>query len=175
MRPIVRRMSFAFLPFALALVASAAPSHAAPAWMRWNEGLQEAKRTHRPVLVDVYTDWCGYCKKLDAEVYSRRDVSDYLGAHFVTVKLNAESGAMLTWQGRETPVRAVVSKFGISGYPTTVFLDSDGNHLVSVPGFMESGRFMLVLRYVGEGHLARQESWDTFVQQQGAAPRGARR
>src|SRR5512141_2575625 len=69
-------------------------------WKHWNEGLQEARQSGKPVLVDVYTDWCGWCKRMDADVYAKPEVSGYLASHFVTVRLNAESGEQAVYQGR---------------------------------------------------------------------------
>jgi thioredoxin-related protein len=117
------------------------------------------------VLVDVYTDWCGWCKRMDADVFSRADVREYLSAHFVTVRLNAESGELATWQGRDYSARTLASAFNVTGYPTTLFFTSKGEHLVNVPGYIPAERFLLLLRYIGDGHLERNEKWDDYVKQ----------
>ena len=132
-------------------------------WRNWNEGLKEASESQRPILVDVYTDWCGWCKRMDRDVYSRSDVRDYLEKRFVTVRLNAESGAPAQYEGKSLSSRALAARFRISGYPTTVFLRSGGEHLVNVPGYVDADRFLLLLRYVGDGHLDRGVSFQDFV------------
>ncbi len=151
---------------ALAVLLSV-PGFVSPArateWKHWNEGMEAARRNGRPVLVDVYTDWCGWCERMDAEVYSKPDVSSYLAAHFVTVRLNAESGELTSYQGRNYSARSLASAFDVSGYPTTIFFGTDGEHLVNVPGYLPRDRFMLLLRFIGDGHLARNESWDDYV------------
>ncbi len=165
MRPAHRRT------LALVLTAAAlfAPLAARPAgaveWLHWNEGMEAARRTGKPVVVDVYTDWCGWCKRMDAEVFSRPDVSQYLAGHFVTVRLNAESGENVTWQGHAYSARSLASRFDVSSYPTTIFFTSSGEHLANVPGYLPRDRFLLLLRYVGDGHMARNESWDDYVKQ----------
>lgn len=131
-------------------------------WRSWDAGVREAESSNRPILVDVYTDWCGWCKRMDADVYSRTDVQQYLSKHFVTVKLNAESSGRAEYQGRAQTLRSLASSFGVSGYPTTVFLRSGGEHLVNVPGYIKAERFLLLLRYVGEGHLERGVQFGDF-------------
>jgi thioredoxin-related protein len=153
--------------FRIAIVVLLAACAATPAWalewQNWNNGLQRARATSRPVLVDVYTDWCGWCKRMDKDVYARADVSQYLAAHFVTVRLNAESGEPTLYQGHSRPASALASGFDVTGYPTTIFLTSGGEHLVNVPGYVEPDRFLLLLRYIGDGHLARGEKWEDYV------------
>lgn len=150
----------------LTLLPAAAPARAVE-WKGWNAGLSAAASSRRPVLVDVYTDWCRWCKQMDRDVYARADVSQYLERHFVTVKLNAEGGEMVAHQGRNLSARALASSFGVSGYPTTIFLTSSGEHLVNVPGYVEPGRFLLLLRYIGDGHMERGEKWDDYVKKAG--------
>ena len=138
-------------------------------WKHWNEGMQAARQSGRPMLVDVYTDWCGWCKRMDADVYAKPEVGDYLASHFVTVRLNAESGEQAVYEGRNYSARSLASAFDVSGYPTTIFFDASGAHLVNVPGYLKSDRFLLLLRFIGDGHMARNESFQDFVKQTQAA------
>jgi thioredoxin-related protein len=152
------------LLFALTSFVTAPPACAVE-WLHWNAGLEAARASGRPILVDVYTDWCGWCKRMDADVFAKPDVSGYLASHFVTVRLNAESGELATWQGRNYSARSLASTFNVSGYPTQIFLTSAGDHLANVPGYQPRERFLLLLRYVGDGHMARNEGWDDYVKQ----------
>lgn len=149
---------------ALVVLFVATPARAVQ-WKTWNPGLEAARAAGKPVLVDVYTDWCGWCKRMDRDVYARADVNAYLSSHFVTVKLNAEGGELASYQGRNYSGRSLAAAFGIDGYPTTVFLSATGDRLVNVPGYVEPERFLLLLRYVGDGHMARNEKWDDYVKQ----------
>jgi len=144
----------------------ASPARAADpkpvAWRAWDAGLREAGSSGRPVLVDVYTDWCGWCRRMERDVYARNDVREYLAKRFVTVKLNAESDLGAQYEGEATTARALANRFRVTGYPTTIFLKADGEHLVNVPGYVQPDRFLLLLRYIGDGALDRGQSFDDF-------------
>lgn len=159
---------FVRLALLLSTLFAAVPAGATE-WKSWNAGLAAASASRRPVIVDVYTDWCRWCKQMDRDVYARADVSQYLAQHFVTVRLDAEGGELVSWQGRNMSARALASSFDVSGYPTTIFLSSSGEHLVNVPGYIEPGRFLLLLRYIGDGHMERGVSWDDYVKKAGGA------
>jgi len=94
----------------------------------FQDALKSAKAGGKPVMADFYTDWCGWCKKLDSDTYSDPKVSS-LSGKFVCVKINAEKDASLA------------AKYGVSGYPTILFLDGDGKVLSRIPGFLPAERF----------------------------------
>ena len=149
-----------------------AASPAAPEWRSWNEGLRQAAATGRPVLVDVYTSWCGWCRRMDRDVYSRDDVAHYLRDRYVTVRLDAESPEAAEYLGHRYTSAQIAQHFQVSGYPTTIFLRASGEHMANVPGYVEGDRFLLLLRYVAEGHADRNEPFTEFEKQQ-TAPRAA--
>lgn len=135
-------------------------------WMSLEEALEKSKTEKRKIFIDVYTDWCGWCKRMDADVYARKDVSDYLASRFVSVKLNAESSQTVHWDDRPMTSRSLAGNFKVTGYPTTVFLNAKGERLANVPGYIPADRFLLLLRYIGEGDMDRGVKWDDFVARQ---------
>jgi thioredoxin-related protein len=140
----------------------AAGGGSAVAWRGWNEGLAAALGGSKPVIVDVYTDWCGWCKRMDRDVYARSDVSEYLNQHFVMVRLNAESAERVNYGGRSLTARALSGSFEVTGYPTTIFLKPDGTHLVNVPGYIPADKFLKLVRFIGDGHMDKGESWEAY-------------
>lgn len=146
------------------LLSITAPAFAAEvAWQGWDSGLASAKASKRYILVDVYTNWCGWCKRMDKDVYARADVSAYLNQHFTSVKLNAESNQVLHYEGEERTARGIASGFRVNSYPTTVFLSHDGEHLTNVPGYIPADRFLQLLRYIGDGHMEQGVRWADYV------------
>ena len=101
--------------------------------------LKEAKSKKKPVMVDFYTDWCGWCKKLDKETYANRKVSS-LAREFISVKVNGDR------------TRHAVKKYNIRGYPTVLFLDSNGNIVQRVWGYLGPDDFAKIM----EGVLKKQ-------------------
>jgi thioredoxin-related protein len=155
----LRRM---WISMAAALLLPAAAGAAPVAWRGWNDGLAAAAGGTRPVIVDVYTDWCGWCKRMDRDVYAKPEVSDYLNKHFVMVRLNAEGSEKLNYAGQTLTARALAGGFQVTGYPTTIFLKADGAHLVNVPGYIPPDRFLKLVRYIGDGHMDRGVSWEEY-------------
>lgn len=147
---------------ALPLVAAAPAGAAGVRWRSFTEGYAEAQATGKPMLVDVYTDWCGWCKRMDREVYARAEVQRAVESWFVPIKLNAEASDATTFEGRGFTSTTLSRHFGVSGYPTTVFLRSTGATITRMPGYVPAERFALVLRYIGEDHIGRGVKWPEF-------------
>ena len=137
--------------------------------LRWNElepALAEAKRSGKPVIVDVFTDWCGWCKRMDKTTYGHPDVRDYVARAFVPARINAEDDKRrATYQGESRTYRQFADGFRISGYPTTLFLAADGSLITQLPGYVKPETFLTVLHYVGDGHY-RTRSWDAYLRGQ---------
>jgi thioredoxin-related protein len=135
-------------------------------WHSFDEALTIAKRDNKKVLLDVYTDWCGWCKKMDSEVYTDKSVITALTASFVAVKLNAESSKPLTYQGRSFTEQSFAAGAGVTGYPATIFLDAGLAPITLVPGYIPADRFLPILKYIGEDHY-RSISFEEYQQRGG--------
>lgn len=139
-------------------------------WADLDDGLAEAKRTGRPLLVDVQTKWCGWCRKMDKTTYADPVVREFVSRKFIAVRIDAEDDERhVDYGGVESTHRQFADSFRITGYPTTLFLAADGALVTQVPGFVQPELFLGVLRYIGDGHY-RTKSWDAF-QRAGAAAR----
>jgi thioredoxin-related protein len=136
-------------------------------WLELGPGLAEAKRAGRPILVDVYTDWCGWCKRMDRTTYADGEVMGIVGRNFVAVRLNAEDEKKsANYRGDDLSYREFADGFRITGYPTTLFLAADGSLITTVPGYVKPELFRHVLRFVGEGHY-KTKTWDTYARDAG--------
>ena len=90
--------------------------------------LAKAKKSQKPVMVDFYTEWCGWCKKLDSDTYSDRKVSD-LAKNFICVKVDGDKN------------REAASKYQIEGYPTIIFLNYEGGIDERIVGYRDASSF----------------------------------
>ncbi len=121
-------------------------------WWSFNDGMAEAQKSGKKVMIDVYTDWCGWCKKMDKDTYSDGSVADYLTKKYVAVKLNAESSKTLEYRGKAYTERELAQAFGINGYPSIIFLTESGDPITVYPGYADAGHFKTVLSYIAEDH-----------------------
>jgi thioredoxin-related protein len=100
---------------------------------------------------------------MNREVYTDPKVSDIIAASFVPIKLNAESSRRLTYDEKQYTEEEFARAIGVTGYPTTVFLEANAEPITLVPGFMDAERFTSVLTYIGEDHF-RSMSYEDFLQ-----------
>lgn len=107
---------------------------AAFASLELDAALTQGRKEKKLVLVNVYTDWCGYCKKLDKEVFRDPDVKAAMQA-FVAIKADAEGRG-------ETAAR----RFGVRGFPTILFLDPDGREVRRIEGYVRRDDMLRILK-----------------------------
>ena len=69
-------------------------------WMTLEDVTTNLKKEKRPILIDLYTDWCGWCKVMDKKTYSNKNVSSYVQQKFYPVKFDAEGRKNITWNGK---------------------------------------------------------------------------
>jgi thioredoxin-related protein len=135
-----------------------------PRWSSFDQGLADASRTGKKILVDVYTTWCGWCKKMDADTYSNANVSSYLQSHFVLVKLNAESLNQLTYRGEKYSEQDFARAFGVNGYPTILFLKPNGDPITKYPGYANAETFHDVASYIAEDYYLTKK-YDEYLKE----------
>lgn len=132
-------------------------------WLSYDAGLTKAKAEKKAVVVDFYTNWCGWCKRMDATTFRDSNVVAAFNKNFVGVRVNAEdTTAFATHEGERMTLRQLTRVFAVSGFPTYWFLDSDGKKIGPAPGYKAADAFVPLLKYVGEGHY-KSMSYDTFV------------
>jgi thioredoxin-related protein len=121
-------------------------------WHSYDDAVTLARSQKKKLLVDVYTDWCGWCKKMDSDVYSDENIRAIVAANFIAVKLNAESTKNVTVGTDQLDEASLARAMGVTGYPTTVFLESGAEPITKLAGYMEAKDFATVLKFIGEDH-----------------------
>ena len=101
-----------------------------------DEALSDASQKKKYVLADVYTDWCGWCKKLDKDTFQDGQMVKYLKSKFICVKVNAEGSKAS---------RAVAKKYHVHGFPCSLVFNTDGKYIGRLSGYMEPDKFQSAL------------------------------
>lgn len=137
-----------------------------PDWQPFEQALSDAEANGKNVLVDIYADYCGWCQKLQSEVYTQQKVRFYLDEHFELTRLDIEDTENThQYQEYELTTSELAYGLGAMGTPTTVFLDPEGNYITRLPGFVDADNFLQVLHYIGT-EAFHDQSYEEFVQRQ---------
>ncbi|MEM9999139.1 MAG: DUF255 domain-containing protein [Bacteroidota bacterium] len=136
-------------------------------WVTFGEASVNAPAEGDFILLAGYATWCGWCDRIDADVYGDETVQTYLNEHFQSVRVNTESRAALQFADATVTEAQLAADLGMRGTPTTVFMKADGSQHWVLPGYREVPDFMLALRYFVEGAYESM-SFGEFVQSQDA-------
>lgn len=128
-------------------------------WGDINTAMSMQKNTPKFVLIDLYTSWCGWCKKMDDNTFSDPAISKSVNENFYAVKFDAEQQATLFFKGAEYKysenggrgIHQLAKDWGTVngriGYPTVVILDAEGNKLGAYPGYKDVEQMNKLLQY----------------------------
>ena len=161
---------FLFAVLALALTAWALPTaRESISWITIEEAESKLQQQQKPILIDLYTTWCGWCRQMDRKTYSNKKVAQYLADKFYTVKIDAETRSAITWQGKtysfdpqyRCNTFAVYLAHGQLEFPTTVII-APGMAPQAIPGYMEPKDLEMLVKYFGEG-VYKNQGFDVYA------------
>ena len=156
----------------LAFKPSTAPQESVN-WISIEEAAALAQKDGKKILVDVYTDWCGWCKRMDKATYQNTEVVAYLNENFHAVKFNAEQKEDVVLRGRTFKYvpqgrrgyheLAAGILQGKMSYPSTVFLNENLEILTDVKGFRKANEMMAFLTYFKEEAYKRKVNLQEYL------------
>lgn len=124
-------------------------------WMTLEEVEERMKTEPKKVYIDVYTDWCHWCKIMDKKTFTNNSVIEYMNQNFYCVHFNAERKDAVTFGGKKygpgpgkTNELIVAWMQGQLTYPTSIFFDEGFQNPQPVPGYMEVPTMELIAKYI---------------------------
>ncbi len=140
-------------------------------WMTWDEVQTAMKKEPKKVWVDVYTDWCGWCKVMDKKTFSNPDVVKYMNENFYAVKFNAEGQEDIMFLGKtygfapEYRANQLAAELmgGQMSYPTFIFMDEHFQNAVRVPGYQNVPQIEVIFNFLMSGSHKKKMSVDEYA------------
>ncbi len=153
-----RKWTWATVPIIILCLAWSWAPNGKVNWIDIQEADSLYVNAPRPVLIDVYTDWCGWCKIMDKSTYKDKRVADYINAHYYAIKFNAEFKKPVKFNNTiykydpENKVHelAVYLTHGQLEFPNTIFLSSVSAIPAPIAGYMKPSEIEAPLKYFGE-------------------------
>jgi thioredoxin-related protein len=141
-------------------------------WMSIEEAVEANEIEPKLIFVDVYTNWCGWCKKMDKATFKNPKVEAYMSDKYYCVKINAETKDTINFQGRKFSNPKPEGQKGVHSlaralldsqmsYPKFVVMNSKFERISIIPGYHGPEDFEPIMKYFGdENHLT--SSWEDY-------------
>ena len=114
-------------------------------WYSYRDAAELARDQGKFIMVDFYTTWCHWCKKLDSVTYTDPRVIEALNRNFVVVKIDAESDKEVVYGERRMTMSEFSKSFNLQGFPSIVFMDKDGRKIDVLSGYLPPDDFLQYL------------------------------
>lgn len=146
-------------------------------WMSFAEAVKLNETAPKKIFIDVYTDWCGWCTKMDQTTFIDPTIVEYMNDNFYAVKFNAEQKEPVEFMEytfvneapegskRSTHQLAAALLQGKMSYPSYVFMNEKNQILTVVPGYSKAEDFITILKYFGSDAFLTT-SWEEFSKSQ---------
>ena len=151
-----------FILISIPILSSITPVVGQINWLTWEEAQAKNAKEPRKFIVDVYTQWCGWCKKMDKETFAQPDIVKYINKHYYAIKFDAETKTDILFKDQTYQYLrsgnsgyhqlAAELTFGKLSYPTIVFLDERLNVLQPIPGYKDTASLDKILKYFAEDY-----------------------
>jgi thioredoxin-related protein len=137
-------------------------------WLSFEQMQEAYAKNPRPILIDLYTSWCGWCREMDRTTYSNDKVIAYINEHYYAVRYNAESTDSVVFNNKKfgynkrykTNEVAMYLSFEQFEYPNTIFLAGINARPAPLSGYMKPKELEAPLKYFAE----RKNEQQTFVE-----------
>jgi len=135
-------------------------------WYTFEEAVELNKQEKRKIFIDVYTDWCGWCKKMEASTFTNPAIANILNNEYYAVRFDAETKDTISFRGKQfvneggksrSPHQLAVALLkGKMSYPSVAYLNENNQFITAVPGYYSPERLEPVLKFFAEDAFLRQ-------------------
>jgi len=120
-------------------------------WMSYDAALAKLKTEDKHLFIDFTASWCGWCKRMNKEAFSDKNVIETLNEQFIPVRVWGDSNNMLDIEGYKISERNLAqAQFGVRGYPTFWFISPEGARIGPLPGYQTTDALIKALDWVKE-------------------------
>jgi thioredoxin-related protein len=143
-------------------------------WLSIEEAQEKYKNNPKPMLIDIYTDWCGWCKHMMKTTYSNPNLAAYINNFFYPVKFDAETKDTITYNGivykptskaPKTPHELAIKFLGNNlSYPSTIFVANNYEFNLLSQGYLDDKKIEPLLVFMVE-NLFKSVNYDDFSKQ----------
>lgn len=141
-------------------------------WLTWEEMFILQEREPRKIIIDVYTEWCGWCKTMDKNTFSKKDIANYVNDNYYAIKFDAEYKKPIIFKGKEYKfvkssrrghheLAEQILKGRLS-FPTVVFLDEDMKVIQPIPGYQDPKSMELIVTYFARDYY-KSTPWRKYT------------
>lgn len=142
-------------------------------WLSWEEALDKTQKEPKKIIVDIYTDWCTWCKKMDRTTFSDPTIVEYINHYYYAIKFDAQSKEPIVYQNKTYTFESGIWRGGYHSLaaeitnqkiklPTIVFLDENAEILQALGGFRNTYEMELMAAYFN-GNYHKSTPWKDFV------------
>lgn len=143
-------------------------------WMGWEEANQVLPAKDKKVLLNIYTEWCGWCKRMDHSTFRSPRIAEYINDNFHPIRFDAECKEKIEYQGKTYQFKdngkrgyhELAAKLlnGRMSLPSVVFMDEEHNLIQCIIGYKSPEEFEQILAYFAGDHY-KEVPWSRFKQQ----------
>lgn len=140
-------------------------------WLTFEEAAAKHSIEPKYWVIDIYTDWCGWCKRMDATTFQDPLIAEEINRNFYAVKLDGEAKRDITINGKTFKFvpngrrghheLAAELLNGKMSYPSFSFLSNEAQIIQTIPGFKTKEEFLPILKYLGQ-EFYKTKTWEEY-------------
>jgi thioredoxin-related protein len=142
-------------------------------WLSFEDAIAKSEQNPKKILIDIYTDWCKWCKVMDNNTFSNPIIAKYVNDNYYAVKFDAESTVPVNFKGHEFTNQnngnrsphdlAIALLNGKMGYPSYVFMNEKHEIITVVQSYLPPEKFEPMITFIDKEHYLDGTSYEDFI------------